>query len=135
MTVKIVLVAIVLVSVFNVMMMSVYERVGEIGTMAAMGTLPGRILALFVTEGIGLAAVSTLIGNVVALLVLKAIDVSDIHFSFGRTKDIVLQVSVDPQELAAVSAMVLGVALLSSLYPALRAASVDPVEALNQGGR
>jgi len=134
-TVKIVLVAIVLVSVFNVMMMSVYERVGEIGTMAAMGTLPGRILSLFVTEGIGLAAVSTLIGNVVALLVLKIIDVSDIHFSFGRTKDMVLQVSVDPQELAIVSLMVLAVALLSSLYPAFRAASVDPVDALNQGGR
>lgn len=134
-TVKVVLVAIVLVSVFNVMMMSVYERVGEIGTMVAMGTLPGRILSLFVTEGICLAAASTLLGNAVAVLVLTALDLSDIHFSFGRTKDMALQISVDPVELATVSLTILGVALLSSLYPAFRAAAVNPVDALSQGGR
>jgi bifunctional DNA-binding transcriptional regulator/antitoxin component of YhaV-PrlF toxin-antitoxin module len=53
-TVKIVMIAIVLISVLNVMLMSVFERIREIGTIAAMGTPPGKILALFVREGFSL---------------------------------------------------------------------------------
>jgi len=60
------LVAIVLISVMNVMLMSVYERVKEIGTIAAMGTMPGTILSMFVLEGLALGALGILIGNAVA---------------------------------------------------------------------
>ena len=49
--IKIMLVAIVLVSIMNVMIMAVYERIREIGTIAAIGTPPGKILALFLAEG------------------------------------------------------------------------------------
>jgi putative ABC transport system permease protein len=42
--IRIMLVAIVLVSVMNVMLMAVYERIREIGTLAAIGTPPRRIL-------------------------------------------------------------------------------------------
>ena len=35
----------------NVMIMAVYERIREIGTMAAIGTPPGRIRTLFIMEG------------------------------------------------------------------------------------
>ena len=44
---KFIMIAIVLISILNVMMMSVYERVREIGTMSAIGTAPGKIMALF----------------------------------------------------------------------------------------
>ncbi|MGD8925938.1 MAG: ABC transporter permease, partial [Thioalkalispiraceae bacterium] len=50
--IKVMLVAIVLISIMNVMLMAVYERIHEIGTIAAIGTIPSRILALFVTEGL-----------------------------------------------------------------------------------
>jgi putative ABC transport system permease protein len=50
------LVAIVLVSIMNVMLMSVYERVKEIGTIAAMGTKPRTILGMFVIEGLSLVS-------------------------------------------------------------------------------
>ncbi len=46
------LIGIVLISIMNVMVMAVYERIREIGTIAAIGTQPGRILALFMTEGL-----------------------------------------------------------------------------------
>ena len=49
--VKIILISIVLISILNVMMMSVFERVSEIGTISAIGTLPSKILWLFVAEG------------------------------------------------------------------------------------
>jgi putative ABC transport system permease protein len=43
--IKIMLVAIVLVSIMNVMIMAVYERINEIGTIAAIGTVPGKMLS------------------------------------------------------------------------------------------
>ena len=45
--IKVMLVSIVLISVMNVMIMAVYERIREIGTISAIGTPPRRILALF----------------------------------------------------------------------------------------
>ena len=50
--IKVMLISIVLISIMNVMLMAVYERIREIGTISAIGTLPSRILALFVTEGL-----------------------------------------------------------------------------------
>ena len=49
--IKIMLIAIVLISIMNVMIMAVYERIREIGTIAAIGTLPGRIRSMFIIEG------------------------------------------------------------------------------------
>lgn len=45
--IRIMLVAIVLVSVMNVMLMAVYERIREIGTLAAIGTQPKKLMAIF----------------------------------------------------------------------------------------
>ena len=54
-----------MISVLNVMMMSVYERVREIGALAAMGTSPGRIRGLFVAEGFCLGLASSVAGAII----------------------------------------------------------------------
>ena len=41
-SIKVMLIAIVLISIMNVMIMAVYERIREIGTIAAIGTLPKK---------------------------------------------------------------------------------------------
>jgi len=56
--VKLMLIAIVLISIMNVMVMAVYERVREIGTIAAIGTLPGKIVAMFLIEGFSLVSLA-----------------------------------------------------------------------------
>jgi putative ABC transport system permease protein len=61
--IKIMLVAIVLVSIMNVMIMAVYERINEIGTIAAIGTQPRKIMALFVAEGFLLGVLERLVGT------------------------------------------------------------------------
>lgn len=129
-TVKIVLVGIVMISILNVMMMSVYERVSEIGTISAIGTLPSKILAIFLAEGFSLGLISTIIGNVIGLLGLYLVNLSDFHFSFGRMKNILLVTSISPAELLMISIIVLLVTVISSFQPALKASKMEPVEAL-----
>ena len=133
-TVKIVLISIVLVSVLNVMMMAVYERVREIGTMAAIGTLPSRIMGLFLAEGFLLGLVSTIAGALIGVGGLLILNLSGFRFSFGRMKEIPLEVVISPGEVLAAGLIVVVVALFSSFQPAYKASRLEPVEALRRGG-
>ena len=129
-TVKMVLIAIVLISILNVMMMSVYERVSEIGTISAIGTLPSKVLWLFMAEGFLLAIISTIVGNIIGVLALFVINIARIHFSFGRINNILLETSIAPSDLISVSLIVIIIAVISSLQPALKASKMQPVDAL-----
>jgi putative ABC transport system permease protein len=129
-TVKIVLISIVLISILNAMMMSVYERVSEIGTISAIGTMPSKILMLFMAEGFLLGIISTIVGNIIGVLTLLLINIANIHFSFGRMKNILLETSIAPSDLISVSVIVIFISILSSLQPALKASRMQPVEAL-----
>jgi putative ABC transport system permease protein len=128
-----VLVGIVLVSVMNVMLMSVYERVREIGTIAAMGTLPGTIRAMFLVEGLALGAVGAVVGGVIAVLIVIGLDAAKVTFNFGQQKGLVLAPVVDIGSLAMVSVVVIVVAAVASLQPAFKASRMEPVEALRHG--
>lgn len=128
--IKIVLVSIVLVSVMNVMVMAVYERIREIGTIAAIGTPPARILSLFLGEGLLLGLLGTALGTLVSLAAIYALNVWKVHFVFGQQQALVLAPRIGVFEVATVAAMVIGVAVLASLQPAWKASRLDPINAL-----
>jgi len=129
-SVKIMLISIVLVSIMNVMIMAVYERIREIGTIAAIGTQPGRILALFVSEGFLLGVTGTIIGTVVSLIAVFSLNIFKITFSFGRQENLILSPSLQASDVIMVGAVVIGVAVLASLQPAWKASRMDPITAL-----
>jgi len=128
--IKVMLVSIVLVSVMNVMMMAVYERIREIGTISAIGSPPRRILSLFLTEGLLLGAGGAALGTAISLAIVYALNVWKVHFSFGQQQDLVLSPAVSAADVLTVVAMVVVMALLASLQPAWKASRMDPVTAL-----
>jgi len=128
--IKIVLVSIVLVSVMNVMVMAVYERIREIGTIAAIGTPPSRILSLFLGEGLLLGLIGTAAGTLISLAAIYALNVWKITFAFGQQQNLVLAPTIAAADVATIAALVVGVAVLASLQPAWKASRLDPILAL-----
>jgi putative ABC transport system permease protein len=128
--IKVLLVSIVLISVMNVMIMAVYERIREIGTISAIGTPPRRILALFLSEGLLLGVGGTLMGVALSLAGIYALNVWKVSFDFGQQKGLILSPWIGAADVAVVAGMVLAVTLLASLQPAWKASRMDPVRAL-----
>jgi len=127
---QLMLIAIVLVSVMNVMIMAVFERIREIGTMAAIGTQPRRILALFLLEGLGLGVIGAILGNVLGSFVIFILNHVHITYDFGRQKDLLLQARVAPVDLLLLSGIVIAISVLASLHPAYKASRMEPITAL-----
>ena len=129
-TMKLIMMAIVLISILNVMMMSVYERVREIGTMSAIGTSPGKIMGLFLAEGLSLGLISVLSGNIIGIIGIYILNIYKIRFSFGRMDNLLLSPTISFSELFWVSAIVLLVSVFASMQPAHKASKMEPVDAL-----
>ena len=128
--IKVMLVSIVLVSVMNVMVMAVYERIREIGTIAAIGTPPRRILALFLTEGLLLGVLGSAVGTAVSLAGIYALNTWKISYDFGQQQGLVLAPAIGTQDVLSIAGMVIVVAILASLQPAWKASRMDPITAL-----
>jgi len=128
--IKIMLIAIVLISIMNVMIMAVYERIREIGTIAAIGTLPSRILSMFVIEGFCLGVLGAIIGNLIGVSIVLVVNLMGIRFDFAQQKGILLSASIHPADLLVISAIVIVVAVLASLQPAFKASRMEPIAAL-----
>ena len=128
--IKVILVSIVLISVLNVMVMAVYERIREIGTIAAIGTQPRRIMGLFLVEGLFLGVFGAVIGVVLSLAAIFLLNVRKVSFAFGQQSHIVLAPTISAATVIAICVVVIVVASLASLQPAWKAARMDPIEAL-----
>jgi putative ABC transport system permease protein len=129
-SIKVMLIAIVLISIMNVMIMAVYERIREIGTIAAIGTLPKKILSMFVIEGFSLGVLGALIGNIIGVSAVSILNIAKITFNFGRQTGLILSPTVSPADIGTISIIVIIVSVLASLQPAFKASRMEPIEAL-----
>ena len=127
--IRIMLIAIVLVSVMNVMLMAVYERIREIGTLAAIGTQPGKLMAIFLSEGLLLGLAGAAAGIAISYALVAYLNISPLVFDFGR-EQITLSPHLDLSEVLGVLGLAVLVSALASLQPAWRAARMDPIQAL-----
>ncbi len=107
------------VGVYGVMAYSVRQRRRELGVRAALGADRRLLLGRVLTDGLGL----TLLGVLVGLAGGAALGRLLSRFLFGVE-------SYDPTTFAAMSAALVGVALIACILPAYRASRVDPIIAL-----
>ncbi len=128
--IRIMLIAIVLISIMNVMIMAVFERIREIGTIAAIGTLPRKILSLFLIEGFSLGVVGAIAGNILAVIIVFIMNVIKITFNFGRQTGLELSPSIKLDDMIIISAIVIFASVIAALHPALKASRMEPVDAL-----
>jgi len=129
-SIKLMLIGIVLISIMNVMIMAVYERIREIGTIAAIGTPPKKILSMFVIEGFSLGILGALIGNIIGVSVVYILNIAKLTFNFGRQTGLILSPTVSFTDIAIISIIVIIVSVLASLQPAFKASRMEPIKAL-----
>ena len=129
-----VLFVIALTVIANTMLMSVFERVREIGTLLAVGVKRFQVLQLFILEAALLGLIGGFSGAALGQLALAAISAYGIPLPMPGTSSIALlrpNTSWSYTAFAVVVA-ILG-ALIASALPARRASRLNPVEALRNG--
>jgi putative ABC transport system permease protein len=122
---------VVLLGIVNAMLMSVLERIREIGTMLAVGMRRRNIAQLFLLEGVVLGAVGGVLGVGLGLVLVWWMSTAGIELPApGARVASVIHPSVEARfVLRVLASAVLGSAL-ASIIPARRAAALRPVEAL-----
>jgi putative ABC transport system permease protein len=112
------------VSIFNVMMMSVNERVQEIGILLSIGTETGEVRRMFLYEALVLGILGALIGGFMSLVIGYCV----VDAMMGTTAFFFLPASL----IYIPEGMLIGivVCVISGLYPAWRASNMDPIDAL-----
>ncbi len=107
----------------NTMVMSVFERTGEIGILRALGWRRRRVLAMVLGEAVLLGLIGVGLGTVLGYIGLGALALSPTARGF-----IAAELPASVIGVGAVLGMVLSI--LGGLYPAVRAARLEPTEAL-----
>lgn len=109
--------------VLNTMMMSVFERTGEIGVLRALGWRRGRVLRLIVGESVMLGVGGAIAGSILGFAGVRAL-------AFFPTASNFISTDMPVGVFGVGLLMGIGLSLLGGLYPALRGASLNPTEAL-----
>jgi putative ABC transport system permease protein len=107
------------VGLYSVVAYDVSQRTQELGVRVALGASAGAVIRLVLAEGVRVVALGLVLGAIVALAFANRITPLLYHTS-GK----------DPITYAFVVAVLLAVAIIASLAPALRASRVDPNIAL-----
>jgi len=107
------------IGIYGVMAYAVTQRTREIGIRVALGAQARTVTGMFVSHGLMLAGIGIAIGLAAALGITRLM--SSLLFEVSP---------IDPATYGVVSLVLIAAAALASYVPALRAAGIDPLEAL-----
>jgi predicted permease len=104
---------------YGVLAYTVAQRTREIGIRIALGAAPQRVRAFVLRDGLRLAGIGLAVGFGIALMVTRLLR----GLLYGLSP-------LDPVTFGGIGLVLLGVAVMASFIPALRATRISPVEAL-----
>ncbi|MBI3296533.1 MAG: ABC transporter permease [Elusimicrobia bacterium] len=132
-----ILALIILVASFNIasnLILLGTEKLRDIGILRAMGATPGMIRKVFLWEGLLIGGSGTVFGVGLGLLLswviwrFPIVELPGDIYYLSR-----VPVQVDPVDVAVVTCCGFLLSLLATVYPAWRASSIDPIEAIHYG--
>ncbi len=111
------------VGMLNTMLMAIFERTRELGLLRAVGWRRRRVILLVLGESFALALVGSLLGCLLAVIGLRVLTLFPTAAGF-------IDPNLPPEVMPLALLMGVGLSLLGGTYPAIRAASLDPIQAL-----
>lgn len=123
--------------ILNTMLMAIFERVKEIGVLMAVGMSKPRIFWMIILETVFLSLTGAVCGMVISAWLVYATGRSGINLSmfaeglesFGISS--IIYPELEPPFYGRLAVMVIVAALISALYPAIKALRLRPVEAIH----
>ena len=117
--------------IINTMLMSVHERVREIGTMLAVGVRRWQIMTLFLWEAVALGILGAAVGVAGGYAIVRAFERAGVKLNPpGGDMIVYVHPHIDFWFLGAVVVFAVIGTVLAALYPAWKASRLQPVEAL-----
>ncbi len=115
-----------IVGVSNIMMIVVKERTMEIGVRKALGATPFSIIALIIQESVFITSLAGYIGFMAGFGLVEALKAMGLEGAFFKDPEIDLSIALGAVVLIVVAGA------LAGFFPALKAARVQPVDALKE---
>lgn len=122
--------------IVNTMVMTVFERMREIGTMKALGFTDGEIFLNFIFEGTIIGGIGGIAGGLIGYLLTIFYSIKGIDFSAQKSREMpfnfMIYPSIDIQVLIIAVVMAVVISTAAAVIPAQRARKLSPAEALRQ---
>jgi len=119
------------VELMNIMLVSVTQRTREIGVEKALGARRRDILIQFLAEALAITIVGGILGIIVAYAISFAVGVIPMYSMMAKNAEAGdLHLVIKPLNLLIATVILMLVGIVSGMFPAIKAARMDPIEAL-----